>query len=84
MTRVVLHIDKLVMRGIDRADTVAVTAGIRAQLKSLLCDPGVATMLSNGGDRFRIKAGSVQYDRADRGTSLGLNIGRRIAKGVTS
>ena len=70
VTRIVLHIDKLVLRGIDRADAAAVSAGIRAQLKSLLVEPGVAATLATRGDHFRIKAGTAQVDQAGAGFNV--------------
>ncbi len=84
MTRVVVHIDKLVLRGIDRADAAAVSAGIRAQLKSLLVEPGVVVTLATAGNRSRIKAGTAQVDQACGASSVGRNIGNQIAKGVAT
>lgn len=82
MTRVIVHIDKLVLRGIDRADTAEISAGIRAQLKSQLVEPGGVETLATVGDRSRIQAGTAQVDQACVASSLGRNIGNRIAKGV--
>ncbi len=84
MTRVVVHIDKLVLRGIDRADAPAVSAGIEAQLQQMLVAPGMAASLAGAGDRYRIKAGVVEFDRTGGAQQLGRKAGMRIARGVTS
>jgi hypothetical protein len=84
MTRVILHIDRLVLCGIDSADTNAVSAGIRAQLETLLSEPDVAETLAGRGDCYHIKGGIAHFDQAGAAGDLGLSIGKRIAKGMTS
>ena len=84
MTRVVVHIDKLVLRGIERADAAAVSAGIEAQLQQMLVAPGMATKLVDAGDHHRIKAGVVDVSKAGGAQQLGRKAGKRIVRGVTS
>lgn len=78
MKRVVLHIDRLVLNGVDRADAQAVSAGLQAELQRLLVDPRVAGSLVDGGNRARIQAGTV----ADRTGGGALRMGRAIAGGI--
>lgn len=84
MNRVVLHIDRLVLRGIDPADAPAVSAGIRTKMESLLGESGIAQTIAGRGDRFRIKGGTAHFDQAGTAGDLGLSVGKRIARGVTS
>ncbi len=84
MTRVVVHIDKLVLRGIERADAAAVSAGIEAQLQQMLVAPGMAASLTDAGDHHRIKAGVVDASIAGGAHQLGRKAGKRIVRGVIS
>ncbi len=84
MTRVVVYIDKLVLRGINRAEAPAISAGIEAQLQQMLVAPGMAESLVEAGDRHRIKAGPVDFSKAGGARQLGRKAGIGIVKGVTS
>lgn len=84
MTRVVLHIDQLILRGFERADAAAVSAGVQKQLKSMLIEPNAPASLTSGGDRFRIKAGTAQVEQAGGAPGIGRSIGRQIVKGMSS
>ncbi|MFC3284030.1 hypothetical protein [Litchfieldella rifensis] len=83
MTRLVIHIDKLVLRGIDRSDAAAVSAGVQAELQRLLAEPGAASALIAGGDRYRLKAGPVPSAPAG-GRALGQAIAGGIVGGTRS
>jgi len=78
MKRIVLHIDKLVLRGIDRADTAAVSDGIQAELQRVLTQPGSARSIVDGGDRRRISADAVRGG----GQSLEQSVARSITGGM--
>jgi hypothetical protein len=74
--RIVLHIDRLVLRGVDRADAAALSAAIQAELQRRLAGPDSARTLVSDGDRNRINAGSV---RIAHGQATGQAAGRAIA-----
>ncbi|WP_333858703.1 hypothetical protein [Denitromonas sp.] len=78
MTRIVVHIDKLVLTGIDRKDAAAVSAGVQAELQRLLAQPGAVASLAAGGDRARLHTavGPVALG------AVGQGIGRAIAGGI--
>ncbi|MCZ4304104.1 hypothetical protein O4G98_05105 [Zoogloeaceae bacterium G21618-S1] len=80
MTRIVLHIDKLVLTGIDRHDADAVAAGVQAELQRLLAQPGAAGTLTGGGDRRRIHAGAVSLTQDGGGRAMGQAIAGRIVQ----
>ena len=56
MTRIVLHIDRLVLRGVDPADARAVAAAMQAELGRLLGSDAGAALLAPG-DRAVLRAG---------------------------
>lgn len=84
MKHVVLHIDRLVLRGIGRTDAAAVSTGIQAELQRLLAEPDAATSLAEGGHRYRIKAGTVNIAQDADGRAVGHAIAGGVFKGVSS
>ena len=82
MKRIIMHIDKLVLRGIDHADAAAVSAGVQADLQRLLAEPGAASPLTGGGHRYRITAGTVHVTHGTRGRAMGHAIAGSIVKEV--
>jgi hypothetical protein len=84
MTRVVLHIDKLILRGIERADAPAIAAAIEAQLEQSLGAPGMANSLGELGNRRQVNAGVVDATAVGGARQLGRQAARQIVKGVTS
>ena len=82
MSRVVIHIDTLVLRGIDRADARAVSAGVQAELQRLLATPGAAVALAAGGDRHRLITEPARLALGSSGAATGKRIAASIANGV--
>lgn len=80
MTRLVLHIDRLVLRGIDPHDAQSIAAALQAELQRRLATPGGADTLVEGGDRarLRLETHAVAQAPARRGRALG----RAIADGI--
>lgn len=81
MTRLVLHVDRLVLRGIDGADPRALAAGLQAELQQLLSAPGAVQALVATGDQARVRGAPVPVPR-DAGRQAGQAIATSIAKGV--
>ncbi|MCB1894522.1 MAG: hypothetical protein H6945_08295 [Zoogloeaceae bacterium] len=79
MTRIVLHIDRLLLRGIDRNDAAAVAAGVEAELRRLLSTS--VTDLSQQPDRRRIDAGRVDTG-GDRGERFGAGLAGAIVRSI--
>jgi hypothetical protein len=78
MTRVVLHIDKLVLKGLQREDAADITAGLERELRARLSGSD-ATRLFPGDARFgRLHAGEIRLS-ADTQTE---NIGRALAERI--
>lgn len=80
MTRLVLHIDRLVLRGIDPSDAKAISAALQAELQRRLAMPGAVEGLVEGGDRPRIAVGNL---RVARGTATGQAASQAIASHLT-
>ena len=84
MTRVVVHIDKLILRGIDRADAAAVSKGLQAELHGLLGEPGITSQISRQGSIPRVKVEPLQHEAGTAAHRLGSGIGRRIVSGISA
>jgi hypothetical protein len=84
MTRVVVHIDKLMLRGIDRAKAAVVSAQIQAQLKRSFTAPGSADAIAVAGDSRRIVLNHPQPVKALSGAAIGDSIASCIIKGAKS
>lgn len=82
MTRIVVHIDRLVLHGIDRADAKALSDGVQAELQRLLAAPGAAAALTAGGDRARVWTPPTQLASGTSAATMGKHVAASIASGV--
>jgi hypothetical protein len=80
--RVHVHIDRLVLRGISRADAAAVGAGLQAQLQHLLAAPDAARALAAGGNQHRVRAGRVRISQGHGAITMGRAVAGNIVRGV--
>ena len=77
--RIVLHIDRLVLKGVDPGDAAALSSAIRAELQRRLAEPGRVHKVAVTGGRDRIVADRVHV----QGTgATGQAAGRAIADQV--
>ncbi|VTU35480.1 hypothetical protein [Variovorax sp. PBL-E5] len=79
MTKVVLHIDRLVLRGVPAAERDAVVAGLKAALAREFALPGVAERLASTGHRDAVRA---RFAAPAGAQALGRDAGRHMAAGV--
>ncbi|MFT3718297.1 hypothetical protein [Pseudorhodoferax sp.] len=70
MTRIVLHVDRLVLRGVDAADAPAVTQALQAELQRLLAADGAAALAAHGGTAV-LRAGRVALPAGAGAATLG-------------
>jgi hypothetical protein len=77
--KLVLHIDRLVLRGVPPDQREAVVAGLQAALVREFAQPGVAEQLANAGQRDRVRA---RFAAPDDAQALGRDAGRHLAEGV--
>lgn len=82
MTRVVLHIDKLVLRGVDRANAKALSTAISQALETELRAHANTSPLIVQGDRLHIQAGKVNASASAGAT--GYAIAKRLVSGRMS
>lgn len=79
MSRVFVHIDKLVLRGVDRRDADSITAAIEQHLQRHLAQPGTAQHVAERGNRGRVLTQPVQRSTDQ---SLGDGVGNSVAASV--
>jgi hypothetical protein len=80
--RVIVHIDRLVLRGVRPADRDAVATSLTRELGASLADRGAATRLAARDDAACVNAGRVSG--AGSPTALGRLAARGIARRITS
>ncbi|MGF1643976.1 MAG: hypothetical protein ACFCUJ_10050 [Thiotrichales bacterium] len=81
MNRVILHIDRLVLRGVAPDDRVAVAAALQAELTRLLASPDGAARFTPWDRHARVRLGAIDLPDAPRPTQLGAAVARRIVGG---
>jgi hypothetical protein len=84
MTRLVIHVDRLVLHGVDPGDAAVVAAAVQAELQRALAAPHLAQALAASGNRYRLRAGDVRVDRRRGGAAMGRAVAGSIARGVES
>lgn len=80
MTRIVLHIERLVLHGIDPMDADAISQALRDELERQLTLSDVAPDLRTAGNRYRVNAGSVHLAQGEDAAALGHAIAARIVQ----
>ena len=81
MRRVVLHVDRLVLRGFPRTDAAALSAGLRAELQVLLGREGAVAALSRHQGAPVVRADTVRVPHGGRAGAVGRAVAARIAGG---
>jgi hypothetical protein len=82
MRRVVIHIDRLVLKGVPAGDRHAFAAGLRQEMERLFADPQAGLRLIAQGDRQRLPVGTVQGGVASTARTLGERVAQGIGKGA--
>lgn len=83
MKRVSVHIDRLVLRGFERADGVAIGEAMREELARVLGDAQAVRALASSGDVPRLRA-TTQLDAGSHPFSVGAQVAQAIGKGLES
>jgi hypothetical protein len=78
MKRVVVHIDRLVLRGFAREDRDGIAEGVRQQLGELLVNAGAAQNLTDMPSIHRLSVGNVHVAHGAKP----IHIGKLIAGGI--
>ncbi len=82
MRRVVLHIERLVLRGINRADATAVAAALDTELRSLFGTPDATRVLTGRTDVDRLSTGPLRVPPGGGAAVLGSAVANRIVRGM--
>lgn len=82
MKRIVVHIDRLVLRGVDPVAAGDVAGALQAELQALLAEPGAAASWVERGHVSALRAKPVTVPSATDGGALGRAIAGGVATGV--
>ena len=83
MKRVVVHIDRLVLKGFRNADSHAFSEGMRGELARLLADPATGERLGSLGHVSSLHTGKVRLAQDAKPHGSGISAARAIAKGIS-
>jgi hypothetical protein len=83
MTRVVVHIDRLVVTGFGNEHAHAVGDAMCGELARLLTEPTAGERLASLGHLSRLDAGRINLAQGVTPQRLGICTGRAIAKGMS-
>ena len=84
MRRVVVHIDRLVLRGIRPADRHEFAAGLRTELAELLREPQAAARIGGIGAIAQLRAGRLPVNPGTAPGAIGSAAARRIRQAIRS
>jgi hypothetical protein len=82
MRRVLVHIERLVLKGFRDADAHAISGGMRGELARVLADPATGERLASLSHMSALHAGNVRLAPEVRPQLLGIAAGRALAKGI--
>lgn len=84
MSRVIVHIDTLVLRDFRTEDQHAIAAGLRRELGHVFADPRAVSLSRAAGDAARLQVGRLPVAYGSKpqhvGEQVALGIGREIRK----
>jgi hypothetical protein len=82
-SRVTLHIDRLVLRGIDPLDQRALADGLKKELARVLAQPAARADLQQSRRTPLLRLGRIAMQPGLAGArSLGVDVARAIGKGL--
>jgi hypothetical protein len=82
MSRIVLHIDRLVLRGIDPHNAAALSRAMQSELQRLLAEPGSAATLVANSDRTRVTSTNLSLPASGNDRALGRAVAASVDKGL--
>lgn len=84
MTRVVVHIDSLVLKGFAHQDRQALADGLRQELARLFAEPGAARQLAGRADVGCLTVSGVRVGPNTVPANVGTLAARGIAREIKS
>lgn len=82
MKRVVVHIDRLVLKGFRREDRHAIAVGLQQELEQVFADREAVSHLRAMGDVSRLQVGGVQIEPGSKPQPIGKNVAQGIGKEI--
>lgn len=82
MKRIILHIDRLVLKGYQHEDRQGIAAGLQQELAKLFAVPQAAQQLTTMGDISRLRAGNIRVGPGEKSQHVGSQVAQGIAKGM--
>jgi hypothetical protein len=80
MTRVVVHINRLVLNGFRHDERHTIASGLQQELGRLFGDREAVRYLSAMRDGSRLSVGGVHFEHGSRPQHIGRNLARTISK----
>ena len=84
MKRVIVHIDRLVLKGFRPEDRHAIAAGLQQELGRVFADREAVSLLTARGNVSQLQVGGVPVEHGSKpqrvGESVALGIGKEIRK----
>jgi hypothetical protein len=84
MKRVIVHIDRLALKGFRQEDRYAVGEALRAELGKQFASPDAVENLVAVGDVSRLKVGEIRVGAGAKPSQVGKQTARGIVREVTS
>lgn len=82
MTRVAVHIERLVLKDFRPQDGDAVAEGLQRELSRLLAEPSAAPQLAAMGSLPRLQVGAGPLDRGAGAQQIGQRLAQRIGREI--
>lgn len=83
MSPIHVHIDRVVLRGIDAADRHALVSGLKTELARVLADPATQNAMSKSRRTPVMRLGKMPMEQGIGGArKLGGGIAQAIGKGI--
>lgn len=80
MKRVVIHIDRLVLKGFRHGDRQSIASGLQQELGRVFADREAVQHLTTVGDVSRLQVGRVQFEQGSKPQRVGEDVARGIGK----
>ena len=78
----VVHIDRLVLKGFRPEDRHAIAAGLQQELGRVFADREAVSLLSGMGDVARLQVPGVTVGQGSSPQRVGENVARNIGRGI--
>ena len=82
MKRVVVHVDRLVLKGFRHEDRHAIAAGLKQELGRVFADREAVSLLRAREDVSRLQVGGVPVEQGSRPQRVGENVAQGIGKEI--